>query len=96
MTHDSPHPYRTWTQKLRLANEVALAAIPAVYVRFTADKGPGGAFAGVLDGALERAQQAGWPIYEVDTVHQITPDPVSKAEVLARILREHPRQAATG
>ena len=81
ITLNTPHPFRTWTQELRLTNSAALSTIPAVYVRFTADKGPGGAFADVLDKSFERAQTQGWPIYEVDTVHQITPDPLPKADV---------------
>ena len=89
--HNTPHPYLTWTQKLKLKNPAALAAIPAVYVRCTADKGPGGAFAGIVDSSFERAQSAGWPIYEANTVHQIIPDPVPKADVLLRVLGDHVR-----
>ena len=89
ITHNTPHPYRTWTQKLAIRDQVALAKVPAVYVVFTADKGPGGAFSGTMSISLERARSAGWPVYEVNTVHQITPDPDPKADVLVKILREH-------
>jgi pimeloyl-ACP methyl ester carboxylesterase len=84
-----PHPYRTWTQPVRVATAAALAAIPAAYVVCTADKQPGGSFHRAMNVSLERARSAGWPIYEVGTVHQIVPDPEPKAEVLVRILREH-------
>ena len=89
ITHNTPHPYRTWTQKLTIKDQAALDRILSVYVVFTADKGPGGAMSGTMSISLERARSAGWPIYEVATVHQITPDPDPKAEVLSRILREH-------
>ena len=86
-TLNTPHPYKTWTQPIRLQNP-AREAIPGVHVLFTADKGPGAPFAQVFNTSLARAREAGWPIYEVDTVHQITPDP--KADVLLRILAEQP------
>ena len=89
ITHNAPHPYRTWTQKLSIQNPEAVARIPSAYVVFTKDKGPGGPFAGTMSISLDRARSAAGPIYEVDTVHQITPDPDPKAEVLSRILREH-------
>lgn len=88
-TLNAPHPYKTWTQPVRLRNP-AREGIPAVYVIFTADKGPGGPFERVLDTSVARAREAGWPIYEADTVHQITPDPAPKADVLLRILAEQP------
>lgn len=88
-TLNAPHPYKTWTQPVRLQNP-ARETIPAIYVIFTADKGPGGAFAGTLDSSVARAREAGWPIYEADTIHQITPDPAPKADVLLRILAEQP------
>ncbi len=38
---------------------------------------------------LVHGTAAGWPVYEVDTAHQITPDPNPNADVLVRILRDH-------
>ncbi|MHB1416380.1 MAG: alpha/beta fold hydrolase, partial [Chloroflexota bacterium] len=71
--HNTPHPFRSWTQPLRLSNPAATAAIPKVYMRFTADKKPGQFFQLALAESWRRVQEAGWPVYEVDTMHQITP-----------------------
>ncbi len=69
---------------VRLHDPAAFAAVPRDYLLFTADKGPGGPFAGIMDRSLARA--AGWAITEVPTMHQITPDPDSKTEALLAIL----------
>lgn len=85
-THNVAHPYRTWTEPVRLHDPAAFAAVPRDYLLFTADKGPDGAFAGIMDRSLARARAAGWAITEVPTMHQITPNPDSKAEALLAIL----------
>ncbi len=85
-THNVAHPYKTWTEPVRLHDPAAFAAVPRDYLLFTADKGPGGPFAGIMDRSLARARAAGWAITEVPTMHQITPDPDSKAEALLKIL----------
>jgi len=69
---------------VRLHDPAAFAAVPRDYLLFTADKGPGGPFAGIMDRSLARA--AGWAITEVPTMHQITPDLDSKTEALLAIL----------
>jgi pimeloyl-ACP methyl ester carboxylesterase len=83
-THNVPHPFKTWTQPLRLGT--AADAIPRVYIRCTADKQPGQFFALALETSWQRARAAGWLSVEVDTVHQITPDPSPKATALIDLL----------
>ncbi len=87
-TRNTPHPFKTWTQPLRLHNPAPLT-MPQVYVRYAADKGAGMYFAGAMEISWQRAQAAGWPLYEVDTIHQITPDPQPKAANLLTVLAEH-------
>jgi hypothetical protein len=84
-THNTPHPFASWTQPVRLSNPAA-AAIPRVYVRYTADKGPGQHMGLAMDRSWQRVRGAGWPTYEVNTIHQITPDPLPKAANLVEIL----------
>jgi pimeloyl-ACP methyl ester carboxylesterase len=85
-TKNTPHPWKSWTDPVRLANPAA-AALPRVYVRYTADKRPGQFFQLALEESWRRAQAAGWPSYEVETMHQITPDPESKLRNLLELLR---------
>jgi len=87
ITKNTPHPYRAWAQPIHLSNPKA-RDIPRVYVRFTADKQPGAHFSEAMEKSLARVKAAGWPLYEVDTVHQITPDPQPKADILLKILSE--------
>ena len=85
-SHNVAHPYKTWTEPVRLHDPAAFAAVPRDYLLFTADKVPGAPFEGVMDRSLARARAAGWAITEVPTMHQITPDPDSKTEALLAIL----------
>lgn len=87
VTKNTPHPYRSWLQPIRLGNP-ARASIPCLYVRCTADKQDGAFFQLAMEKSWQRVVAAGWPVYEVDTVHQITPDPQPKADVLLKILAE--------
>jgi len=86
ISHNVAHPYKTWTEPVRLHDPAAFAAVPRDYLLFTADKGPGGPFAGIMDRSLARARAAGWTITEVPTMHQITPDPDSKTAALLALL----------
>ena len=75
------HPWKTWADPVQVGNPAALT-IPRTYIRCTADKGPGMPFAGILDVSYERAKAGGWRIRELDTVHQIRPNPGIVAEAL--------------
>ncbi len=86
-TRNVPHPYKCYTQLLRVANPEA-AAIPRVYVRHMADKEAGTPFAQRLGISWQRAKAGGWPVYEIDAVHQITPNPQPIAEVLTTIMQD--------
>lgn len=86
-THNTPHPFGSWTQPIRLGNPAA-NAIPKVYVRFTADKQEGTHFFLAMEKSWQRVRSAGWPTREVDTIHQIVPDPDPKARVLLDLLGE--------
>ncbi len=57
------------------------------YVRYTAGKQPGQFSILALETSWRRALAAGWPIREVGTVHQVTPDPRTKAAALVELLR---------
>lgn len=81
---NAPHPYKTWLDPIALTNE-ARRQIPCVYVRFTADKQPGELFQMALEMSWQRARARTWQIEEVDTVHQVLPDPESKATVLLKL-----------
>lgn len=82
-TKNTPHPWKSWAEPIRLSNPPA--AIPRTYVRFTADKKPGQAFFGTLDENWRRAQEGGMRLRELDTVHQIIPDPMPKLAVLLEL-----------
>jgi hypothetical protein len=60
--------------------------IPCAYVLCTADKQPGAFYHQVLETSWQRAQERGWRFHEVNTVHQILPDPEPKAAVLLDIV----------
>jgi pimeloyl-ACP methyl ester carboxylesterase len=87
-TFNRPHPYASWTQPLRLRHPEALAAIPRVYVRYTADKQEGAYFNLAMERSWRRVREAGWKTREVNTIHQIVPDPEPKAASLAELLDE--------
>ena len=78
---NTPHPWKTWTDPLALQGGAA-HGIPCAYVRFSADKAPGAFFRLAMEMAWQRAQARGWQLFEVDTVHQILPDPEPKAAIL--------------
>lgn len=80
-TKNEPHPWASWAQPLKVGNPAAVT-IPRTYLRCTADKGPGGAFEGIMELSLSRAKAGGWRIREMDTVHQISPNPGIVAETL--------------
>jgi hypothetical protein len=84
-THNLAHPYKTWAEPVRVHDPAAFAAVPRDYFLFTADKGPSGPVAEVMDRSLGRARAAGGPITEVPTMRQITPDPDSKTAALVAI-----------
>jgi pimeloyl-ACP methyl ester carboxylesterase len=84
---NTPHPWKSWTDPLRLENPAA-PEIPCAYVRFTADKQPGSFFQSAMETSWRRAQARGWSLYEVDTVHQILPDPEPKAAALLSLLSD--------
>jgi pimeloyl-ACP methyl ester carboxylesterase len=79
-----PHPYKSWIEPIRLTNP-AREAVPATYVRFTRDKEPGSLWWKRMERNWARAQAKGWRLREVDTVHQIMPDPMPKAQVLLEL-----------
>jgi hypothetical protein len=66
----------------------AAQKIPCAYVRFTAAKQPGAFFQLAMETSWQRAQSRGWTLYQVDTVHQILPDPEPKAAVLLQLVGE--------
>lgn len=78
---NTEHPWKAWAEPLRLQRD-ALPDLPAAYMLFSADKTPGSYFEKVMTRSLQRAQERGWRLYEVDTIHQIVPDPIPKADVL--------------
>jgi hypothetical protein len=82
---NTPHPWKSWTDPLRLENRVA-QDIPCTYVRFSADKQPGAFFQLALETSWRRAQSRGWRLCEVDTVHQMLPDPEPKAAILLSLV----------
>jgi pimeloyl-ACP methyl ester carboxylesterase len=83
-TRNTPHPLKSWLEPIRLTNP-ARAAIPATYVRFTADKQPGSRWEKAMARNWARAQAYGWRLREIDTVHQISPDPLPKAHILLEL-----------
>ena len=80
-----PHPWKCMTERLRLLNENAAAGIPRTYVRFTTDKGPGTNYEAVFKESWRRVNLGGWRVLELDTIHQISPDPMPKANVLLEL-----------
>jgi pimeloyl-ACP methyl ester carboxylesterase len=84
-THNTPHPFKTWTQPLALKTNV-VSELPCAYVRCTADKQPGQFFTLALELSWQRAREANWPIRQVDTVHQMSKDPLPKGSVLLTLL----------
>jgi pimeloyl-ACP methyl ester carboxylesterase len=84
-THNTPQPFKTWTQPLTL-NTTVVHQLPCAYVRCTADKQPGQLFALSMEISWQRARDAKWLTREVDTVHQISQDPSPKASVLLDLL----------
>jgi pimeloyl-ACP methyl ester carboxylesterase len=82
---NTPHPWKAWAEPLILKNPAA-QQIPCVYVRFSADKQPGAFFQLAMETAWQRAQARGWRLCEVDTVHQILPDPEPKATILLDLI----------
>jgi len=65
----TPHPWRTFTQPLRVTNPAA-ARLPRTYVRCTADKVPGTYMAGCLAQSWERGQASGWRTRELEMLHE--------------------------
>jgi pimeloyl-ACP methyl ester carboxylesterase len=82
---NAPHPWKSWIDSLMLKNR-ATQNIPCTYVRFSADKQPGTLFQLALETSWQRAQSRRWRLHEVDTVHQILPDPEPKAAVLLSLV----------
>jgi pimeloyl-ACP methyl ester carboxylesterase len=82
-TKNTEHPWKSWAEPLKMGNPAAVS-IPRTYLRCTADKGPGQAFAGIMELSLSRAKEGGWRIKEMNTVHQISPNP----EIVAATLLE--------
>jgi pimeloyl-ACP methyl ester carboxylesterase len=82
-----PHPFATWAQPLRLKGD-PLSRLPKAYIRCTADKGPGSPFSGTMAISWQRAHGEGGRIIEIDTVHQILPDPDSKAQAILALFPE--------
>jgi pimeloyl-ACP methyl ester carboxylesterase len=83
--HNTPHPFKTWTQPLALKAN-AVSKLPCAYVRCTADKQSGQFFSLALEKSWQRALEASWLTQEVNTVHQISNDPSPKASVLLRLV----------
>jgi pimeloyl-ACP methyl ester carboxylesterase len=84
-TQNTAHPWKSWSDRLTLDHQ-ARQKISCVYVRFTADKQPGAFFQLALEKSWQRARVQKWQLYEVDTVHQITPDPAPKAAILLKLV----------
>jgi len=82
---NTPHPYKTWSQPIRLSDPDIVSRFPRTYIRCTADKGPGSYFARAMAESWARVQAGGWRVVEIDTVHQIMPDPHSKGRALAEL-----------
>lgn len=81
---NTPHPWKSWIDPIARRNPAA-ASIPRTYLRCTADKQPGSYWQQTMETAWQRAQASGWRLVEVDTVHQISPDPESKAAALLEL-----------
>ena len=84
-TRNTPQPWKCTTDRISLTNQAATADIPRTYVRFTADKVPGNRYLPVFAESWKRAQEGGWRLRELDTIHQISPDPAPKAAVLLEL-----------
>lgn len=84
-TKNTPHPWKSWAEPIRLNNPPAAQALPRTYVRFTADKQPGQVWLPAFAETWRRVQEGGWRVREVDTVHQILPDPLPKLAVLLEL-----------
>ncbi|MCB0115949.1 MAG: alpha/beta hydrolase [Caldilineaceae bacterium] len=82
---NAPHPWKSWTDPLVLNNPPH--NIPCTYVRFTADKQPGSYFEQAMTTSMARVHARGWTVLEADTVHQILPDPLPKAEVILKAVK---------
>ena len=82
--HNTPHPWKSWSEPISLQRKDG-PSIPATYVRFNVDKQPGAFFQQAMETSLRRARARGWRIVDVDTVHQILPDPVPKVTVLREL-----------
>jgi pimeloyl-ACP methyl ester carboxylesterase len=82
---NTSHPWKVLTDSLTLKNK-ARQKIPCAYVRFSADKQLGEPYQLAMETSWQRAQAWGWQIYEVDTVHQILPDPEPKANILLSLV----------
>jgi pimeloyl-ACP methyl ester carboxylesterase len=78
---NTPHPWKSWTDPLKRRSPAA-AAIPRIYLRCTADKQTGSYWHQTMETSWQRAQANGWRLVEIDTMHQISPDPESKAAAL--------------
>jgi len=89
---NGPHPWKSWTDPITLTNAAATSVIPRTYVRFTADKQPGqvwdDAFAETWRRIRREPSGRGWRVRELDTMHQILPDPHSKAAILLELFPE--------
>jgi len=85
---NTPHPWKSWSDPIHRSNPAA-AAIPRIYLRCIADKQPGSDWEKTTATSWQRAQANGWRLVEVDTVHQISPDPEPKA---AALLALYPNQ----
>jgi pimeloyl-ACP methyl ester carboxylesterase len=66
---DSPQPWRTYAQGLKLSN-LAAAKLPRAYVRATADKTPGGFMTHSFAVSYARVRREGWVIHEVALNHR--------------------------
>ena len=62
--------------------------LPRTYVRYTADKQPGSFYEQAMATSWQRAQDEGWKLYEVDTVHSLTDDSEHKAMNLLKLIDE--------
>jgi len=82
-----PHPFRAWTDKLNMKNK-ARGNIASVYVRFSADKQPGTPEQLGFEISWQRARSLGLDVYEVDTVHSISQDSDTKANILIEITKD--------
>lgn len=78
---NTPHPWKSWSDPIHRSNPAA-ATIPRTYLRCTADKQPGSDWQKTMATSWQRAQANVRRLVEVDTMHQISPDPESKAVVL--------------